>query len=61
MEALGGMRQHAVVGDLVGVSSTFIEAEHLPTLDQSRSMVVLVVRLALRGALVVQAGSIPNN
>jgi hypothetical protein len=56
MEALGGMRQHAAAVALVGVSFTFIEAERLPTLDQSRSMVVLVVRLALTVVLVVLAG-----
>jgi hypothetical protein len=58
MEALGGMRQHAAAVALVGVSFTFIEAERLPTLDQSRPMVALVVLVVRRPmvALVVLAG-----
>jgi hypothetical protein len=58
------MRQHAAAVALVGVSFTFIEAERLPTQDQSRLTVVLVVLVPAGQSmvvLVVLAGSIPNN
>jgi hypothetical protein len=57
MEALVARLQHAAAAGLVGVSFTFIEAEHLPTLDQLRPMVALVEHQPLLMArLVVLAG-----
>jgi hypothetical protein len=57
MEALVA-REHAAAAGLEAVSSIFTEAERLPTLDQSRPMVALVVLVVRRPmvALVVLAG-----